>query len=403
MGATRATVVLAACVAAVATAVLLPGASAKTSPDAATAAQPKVPVALQVSAVGPTQRVHGSDGREHVVYDLQITNSFTTEVTLDSLAVWGGGKKRLTLRGDALAAAIRPLGSDTPTRTLPRSSSVVAYIDVVLPRSAGRNVPKRVHNRIAYSFAEGAPAEALIGSRKVKGPNLRVDRRAPIVIAPPLRGSGWASGNGCCGDASVNHRSTILSASGGLVSPETFSVDYIRVKEGRFFSGDGTGNADWFGYGAPVRSVAAGRVVRIVDNRPEVPPFTATADNPTVTRPSQFGGNGVVVKIRPGVFAHYYHFQPGSARVRVGQQVRTGQRLGLFGNSGNTTGPHLHFGINSGADPLTSESLPFEIDRFRFEGDAVAGAAPGELTLTGKPRNERRSHPLVTSVSDYSR
>ena len=110
-----------------------------------------------------------------------------------------------------------------------------------------------------------------------------------------------------------------------------------------------------------------------------------------------------MVKIRPGVFGHYYHLQPGSVRVEVGQRVRTGQKLGLFGNSGNTTGPHLHFGINDGRNPLTSESLPFEIDRFRFEGTAAAGAAPGELTLTGKPHDERRSHPLVTSVSDYSR
>jgi hypothetical protein len=43
------------------------------------------------------------------------------------------------------------------------------------------------------------------------------------------------------------------------------------------------------------------------------------------------------------------------------------------------------------------------IDHFRFEGTAGAGRTPGELTLTGKPHDERRSHPLVTSVSDYSR
>jgi hypothetical protein len=359
--------------------------------------------ALQVRAVGAPQRVHGSDGREHIDYDLVITNSFTAEATLTSLVVRGGGKKLLTLSGDALAAAILPFGGGGPTASIPVSSSVVAYVDVVLPRSSGRAVPKRLRNRITYTLPPGAPVEAIIGSTTVRAPDLRVDRRAPIMVAPPLRGDGWASANACCGDPSLNHRSTILSANGTYVAPETFAVDYIRILDGRFFDGDGTQNADWFGYGVPVRAAASGRVVSAVDDRPEIPPFTLTDDNPTVTKPSQFGGNGVVIKIRPGVFAHYYHLQPGSVRVKVGQRVRTGQELGLFGNSGNTTGAHLHFGITDGRSPLTSNSLPFEIDSFRFEGRVAAGSIPGELTVTGKPRDERRSHPLATSVSDYSR
>ena len=357
--------------------------------------------ALQVTAVGAPQRVHGSDGREHIDYDLVITNSFTAEVTLTSLVVRGGGKELLTLSGDALAAAIRPFGGGGPTTSIAVSSSVVVYVDIVLPRSAGRTVPKRVSNRLAYTVPPGAPLEAIIGSTTVRGPDLRVDRRTPIVIAPPLRGGGWASLNGCCADASVAHRSTILSANGTYVAPETFAVDYIRIVDGRLYDGDGTQNADWFGYGVPVRAVASGKVVSAVDDRPEVPPFTATDDNPTITKPSQFGGNGVVVKIRPGVFGHYYHMQPGSVRVEVGQRVRTGRSSAGTATAGTSTAPHLHFGVDDGPNPLTSSSLPFEIDRFRFEGTVAAG--PTELAVTGKPHDERRSHPLVTSVSDYSR
>jgi hypothetical protein len=76
--------------------------------------------------------------------------------------------------------------------------------------------------------------------------------------------------------------------------------------------------------------------------------------------------------------------------------------LTLFHRSGSTAGPHLHFSINDGPAPPTSNSLPFEIDRFRFEGTAGPGPTPGELALTGKPHKER-AHPLATSVSDYSR
>jgi hypothetical protein len=360
------------------------------------------PTALQVAAIGAPQRVHGSDGREHIDYDLVITNAFTAEVTLTSLVVRGDGKKLLTLTGDELAARTLPFGGGEPTRSVPVSSTVTTLVDVVLPPSAGRTAPKRLSHRIKYTFPPGAPAEAIIGSTTVDAPKLRVDRRVPIEVAPPLRGAGWLSANGCC-DPEVNHRSTILSANGTYVAPETFAVDYIRVVNGRFYEGEGTENADWFGYGALIHSVAGGRVVSVVNNRPEVPPGEGVAGNPTVTKPSEFGGNGVVIKIRPGVFAHYYHMVTGSVRVEAGQRVRTGRKLGLFGNSGNTSGPHLHFGITDGRDPLTSTSLPFEIDRFRLEGTAAAGQTPGEVTVTGKPHDERRSHPLVTSVTDYSR
>lgn len=356
--------------------------------------------AVQVTTTGAPQRVHGSDGREHIEFNLVTTNSFTTQVTLTSLVVRGGGRRLLRLGGDALAAATHPIGGGNPTANIPSSGTVATPVDVVLPRSAGRAVPKRAQNRITYTFPPDAPSGGVIGSKTVHGPDLRVDRRRPIEIAPPLRGAGWLNANGCCDDPTAPHRSTILSANGGYVAPETFAIDYVRIADGRLFEGDGTENADWFGYGAPIRAVAAGTVVSAVNGRPEIPPFST---NPFLRRPFDYGGNGVVVKVRRNVFVHYYHLQPGSVHVKAGERVRTGQELGLLGNSGNTDAPHLHFSINEGPSPLASTSLPYEIDRFRLEGTAAAGQAPGEVTVTGAPQDERRSYPLVTSVSDYSR
>jgi hypothetical protein len=83
--------------------------------------------------------------------------------------------------------------------------------------------------------------------------------------------------------------------------------------------------------------------------------------------------------------------------------VRTGQQLGRLGSGGSASGPDLYFGIDDGRDPLGSNSLSFEIDRFRFGGSAAAGSTPGGLTVTGKPHDARREHPLISSVSDYSR
>ena len=67
-----------------------------------------------------------------------------------------------------------------------------------------------------------------------------------------------------------------------------------------------------------------------------------------VKQPLDFAGNQVVVRIQPGVFATYAHLQPGSIAVGVGEQVRTGQRLGRLGSSGNSTAPHLTSGSRTG-------------------------------------------------------
>jgi murein DD-endopeptidase MepM/ murein hydrolase activator NlpD len=81
----------------------------------------------------------------------------------------------------------------------------------------------------------------------------------------------------------------------------------------------------------------------------------------------KFGGraNNVRVLHSDGSMAVYAHLKLESASVSPGQRVRRGQQIGLSGNTGFSTGPHLHFAVqvNRGME-LTS--IPF-----RFEGDAI--------------------------------
>ena len=77
----------------------------------------------------------------------------------------------------------------------------------------------------------------------------------------------------------------------------------------------------------------------------------------------------------------------------AGSGVRTGQIIGLLGNSGNTTFPHLHFGIQERPDPL-SKSEPFEINSYTLEGTFDLATS----LVTGTPHRERRSLPLIGSV-----
>ena len=123
-------------------------------------------------------------------------------------------------------------------------------------------------------------------------------------------------------------------------------------------------NASYFNYGQPLLAVAAGTVITAVDGLPDQIPN----ENRPVDDLAKADGNHVILRLGPGVYAGYAHLQPGSVRVRRGQRVRPGQVLGLLGNSGNTSGPHLHFQLMTRPSLLDSDGLPFVVDRFRLDG-----------------------------------
>ena len=76
----------------------------------------------------------------------------------------------------------------------------------------------------------------------------------------------------------------------------------------------------------------------------------------------KYGGRANFIRILhdDGTMALYAHLREEGALVRVGQRVRAGQQIGLSGNTGFTTGPHLHFvvQVNRG---MKLESLPFRM------------------------------------------
>lgn len=68
-------------------------------------------------------------------------------------------------------------------------------------------------------------------------------------------------------------------------------------------------------------------------------------------------GNYCMVSGAIGV-AVYAHLGSGSLTVKVGETVDSGQRLGMVGNSGNSTMPHLHFHVMDSEYPETAKGVP---------------------------------------------
>lgn len=76
----------------------------------------------------------------------------------------------------------------------------------------------------------------------------------------------------------------------------------------------------------------------------------------------KYGGRANYVRVLhdDGTMALYAHLREEGVLVRVGQRVRTGQRIGLSGNTGFTSGPHLHFAVQVNRG-MKLVSIPFRM------------------------------------------
>ena len=68
--------------------------------------------------------------------------------------------------------------------------------------------------------------------------------------------------------------------------------------------------------------------------------------------------NFIVVLHDDGTTGEYYHLQQDGALVEVGERVERGQKIGLSGNTGHTTMPHLHFAVYRATEWGNTQSIP---------------------------------------------
>jgi murein DD-endopeptidase MepM/ murein hydrolase activator NlpD len=363
---------------------------------------------VTVQAVSRPNPVAGADGLTHLAYELLVDNPTTLFVRLDKVeAVDAAGKSLSVLEGDGLGRMMQLYGGSE--RLLSPGGTAIVFMDV---RFAARDtLPGAVSARIA-AFRQLAgpdgkpaplPADAPVpASYSFTGGATTLGKPA-VVLAPPLRGKGWVAANGCC-DAITSHRGATMAVNGLLRVPERFAIDWVKLDDGgRIFKGDGTKLESYAYYGTQVHAAASGTVVNLYDEADEQVPNRPAKGITT----ENIGGNMLVIDIGHGAFAFYAHLQRGSLKVKLGDRVETGQVLGLLGNTGNSTAPHLHFHVMDGPSPLDANGLPFEFTRFSSQGVLVPGNEDeleqgGAARIDAKLKGEHvKQLPLNDEVVDF--
>jgi murein DD-endopeptidase MepM/ murein hydrolase activator NlpD len=121
---------------------------------------------------------------------------------------------------------------------------------------------------------------------------------------------------------------------------QRYAFDFLVADAaGKTCQGDGNKNEDYYAFGRKVFAPADGVVTDVIegvrDNQPRsMNPFSAL-------------GNAVIIEHRDHEVSALAHFKNGSITVKPGDKIKKGRLLGLCGNSGNSSEPHIHYHLQN--------------------------------------------------------
>lgn len=343
-----------------------------------------------------TAPVLGTDGKYHVVYELELTNTKAVPATLQKVEVLDGDDPTrviTTFEGDTVTHRLFTLApAPVANADIEPNGSRLFFIELAFDSRA--QVPHSLRHHLYLLGAAGPAAKAATPIDYTVAP-LPLDRLQTPVVGPPLKGDGWVAINGCCTTELV-HRGSVLPVNGSLFDSQRFAIDWMRLDaEGRFVDGDPSDVRSYTDYGAEVIAVADGTVIETLNTLDDQVP--GKLPDPSTITIQNVDGNHVVLDLGGGFYAFYAHMQKGSVTVNPGDKVKRGQVIGKLGNSGNTSAPHLHFHIMTGPSVLGSDGVPYVIDRFNLSGQVSLEQFNATADLTGVWGQNRLNPPSARS------
>ncbi len=121
---------------------------------------------------------------------------------------------------------------------------------------------------------------------------------------------------------------------------QRFAFDFLGLDEkANTRKGQAQINEDYFAFAREILTPADGIVTDVI---------SGVRDNvPGSMNPYSALGNAVFIRHREQEVSLFAHLKLGSIKVKVGDKVKRGQVIGLCGNSGNSSEPHLHYHLQN--------------------------------------------------------
>lgn len=295
-----------------------------------------------------------------------------TVLKLETLKGYTDGPVLYSVSGDDIDKKMRLIGTRQPTDSLEPAQSGIMFIAFSVDNE--EQIPGSLLHRLTITSTDGLPAQITSmldlpenqTSLSFFGAPTQVSTNAPVVLGPPLRGSGWIAANGCC-DSNTHMRSD-LPMNGSLYISQRFAIDWMKANEdNRLYEGDPKDLNNWFGYDQDVLAVSDARVVSVVDKYKDQTPFVLPTETGAITV-EEIDGNHIVLELPNGQYVFYAHLKPGSVSVKSGDTVKKGDVIAKLGNTGNTSAPHLHLHVMETPLTIGSNGLPHTFSQYKLLG-----------------------------------
>ena len=306
-----------------------------------------------------------ADGKWHLVYELHISNMDKWEYAFTRIEVVSADnaeqKALATFAGADLDGIFSHPGLPNAEKLSKLAPGEFGAVFLWVTFDKVEDIPSAIAERISVKIGDYPEALSVIT------PPTSVHKNPVVVISSPLVGEDWVAANGPSNTSA--HRRALIPINGHAYISQRFAIDWVQMyPDGKTYKGDPSDNKNYRAYGTEIHAVADGVVTQVGDGIPQNTPGAKSLAVPITLE--TIGGNHVIMEIGNGLFAFYAHMQPGSLRVKVGDKVTRGQVLGLLGNTGNSSEPHLHFQICNANSELGSEGLPYAFASFEVQGKA---------------------------------
>lgn len=142
---------------------------------------------------------------------------------------------------------------------------------------------------------------------------------------------------------------------------QRYALDMVHIVNRSNKTGDGTKNEDYYCFGKRLNAPGNGKIIAMEN---------AIEDNvPGIKNSKQPLGNYIIIDHLNGEYSFMIHFKKNSIIVAVGDTVVRGQQVGLAGNSGYSTGPHLHYHLQT--TPLLDTGVGVPMQFVNYYADDV--------------------------------